>query len=237
MTISDHAEGGFLGIDLSWKCAPYKKEATAICHCHPDGSFEDPFLVTDDLEIIDEVQRSRAYWLGIDAPLKVPNAKGLRSGERAAVRSGLRILPTNRTFLEGRCGGVRGEELVERLQVIGYHAVDRTSVGPGLIFETYPYSLVKAILPDGATYKRGRAPERRRACLEILSCLQGWEPSMHLPDRLVDEIEAARPSELHGVADKVDAVLCAACLYAHWLYRGKRTRLVGEEKDGYILLI
>ena len=35
----------------------------------------------------------------------------------------------------------------------------------------------------------------------------------------------------------LDAVLGAACLYAHWLYRGKRTRLVGEKKDGYILLV
>jgi predicted RNase H-like nuclease len=39
------------------------------------------------------------------------------------------------------------------------------------------------------------------------------------------------------MADKVDSIVCAACLYAHWLYGGKRTRMIGDEKDGYILIV
>lgn len=31
-------------------------------------------------------------------------------------------------------------------------------------------------------------------------------------------------------------MLCIACVYAHWLSKGKSTSLVGDEKEGSILL-
>lgn len=34
----------------------------------------------------------------------------------------------------------------------------------------------------------------------------------------------------------VDAALSAMCVYAHWIYGGERTQLVGEEEYGHVLL-
>ena len=226
-----------IGIDLSWKCSPFKEKATAICVCDTSGHMQHPLLVTSDEEILDIVLANPGGWVGIDAPLVVPNQHGLRSGERMAVHCGLHILPTNRTFLQKTCGGVRAEALVERLENNGYsHARPGHDRG-SMFFETYPYSLVHHLVGRGFSYKKGKAAEKRKGCQEILLRLQGWEPSIDVPDAFFDEVRDAAPGELKQVADKVDAVLCAACLYAHWLYGGQRTRLVGDEKDGYILIV
>lgn len=227
----------FIGVDLSWKCSPFKEEATGICICDTNGHIKDPILVTSDDDILDIILATKNSWVGIDAPLIVPNQHGLRSGERVAVQSGLRILPTNRSFLQRSCGGVRAEALVERLYLNGYVHAHLGSAAENVIFETYPYSLVQHLVGRGFSYKRGKAAEKRNGCQEILRRLQGWEPSIDIPVAIYDEVRDARPAELKQVADKVDAVLCAACLYAHWLYGGQRTRLVGDEKDGYILIV
>jgi len=228
---------GFIGVDLSWKCRPFKEKATAICFCDLKGRMKEPFLVTSDEEIMETVLADPDVWVGIDAPLLVPNQHGLRSGERMAVQNGLHILPTNKSFLQKSCGGVRAEALVDQLQKEGFTAATIATYPPRSFFETYPYSLVYRLAGHGFNYKKGKAEEKRKGCQEILLRLQGWEPSINVPENLFSEAREAKASELKQVADKVDAVLCAACLYAHWLYGGQRTRLVGDEKDGYILIV
>ena len=76
----------FVGVDLSWKCAPFKEGATAVCSCGQDGKMDTPELVTSDDDVIEFIGPGPA-WIGIDASLLVPNQFGLRSGEREIVRS------------------------------------------------------------------------------------------------------------------------------------------------------
>lgn len=228
---------GFIGVDLSWKCFPFKEKATALCICDTAGRMQDPMLMTTDDEIMEAILDTDDRWVGIDAPLIVPNQHGLRSGERLAVQGGLHILPTNRAFLQKTCGGVRAEALVDRLVNEGYSHARPGQNSSRTFFETYPYSLVHHLVGRGSNYKKGPAAEKRKGCQEILLRLQGWEPSIAIPGGLIAEVADAAPAQLKQVADKIDAVLCAACLYAHWLYGGQRTRLVGDEKDGYILIV
>ena len=54
---------------------------------------------------------------------------------------------------------------------------------------------------------------------------------------MMRHIKEADARRMKHMDDKVDSMLCAMCLYAHWLYRGKRTRIIGDGSDGYILMV
>ncbi|OPY33280.1 MAG: hypothetical protein A4E32_00957 [Methanomassiliicoccales archaeon PtaU1.Bin124] len=226
----------FIGVDLSWRCRPFKEGATAICRCDERGEFDDPVLLTSDEDIISYIGGADA-WVGIDAPLLVPNELGIRSGEREILKEGMRVLPTNKRFLRDHCGGARGEPLSHMLEEKAFRRGRPGPLPTRAYFETYPFSLISSLFPGGIRYKRGKAAEKRNACQDILGRLQGWDPGIQIPPALCDEVGHAAPSQMKAVGDKVDALLCAACVYAHWLYGGQRTRLVGDEKDGYILIV
>lgn len=238
--MNDHGAGRierFIGIDLSWKCSPFLKEGTAICRCDATGRMDGPFLVTDDKEILSFIESSGNSWVAIDASLNVPNEVGMRTAERMVAAEGIPILPTSQTFLRRHCGGSRGEMLVRSLENAGYHLAAPHDLSARSIFETYPYGSLRSMAPGRRIkYKDGPADVRRKALIEVLNIVKGWERSIVMPRTLEEEILEANGKELGQATDKVDAVVCAACVYAHWLYQGRTTRMLGEENDGYILL-
>jgi len=225
----------FVGIDLSWKCVPFKDRGTAVCVCDDKGRASMPELVTTDDDILSVVPSEGGAWIAIDASLRVPNLTGLRSPERMLVNEGIHVLPTNRRFLEMHCGGSRGESLAERLEKIGYER-DGPSLGKErLFFETYPYAILRCITDERIRYKKGSAEVRSEGSAVVIKALQKWIPELEPPAKLMSMVgdEEEWTSE---VPDMIDSLLCVGCLYAHWLYDGKMTRLVGDETDGYILL-
>jgi predicted RNase H-like nuclease len=116
-------------------------------------------------------------------------------------------------------------------------AVLAYDLGARPIFENYPYGSFRSMAPGrGIKYKGGPADIHRKALIEGLNILNGWERSIVMPPAPEDEIMKADGKGSGHATDKVDAVVCAACVYAHWLYQGKTTRMLGEENDGYILL-
>ncbi|HSV42162.1 MAG TPA: DUF429 domain-containing protein [Methanomassiliicoccales archaeon] len=228
----------FAGVDLSWKCAPYLQNATAVCVCDGNGMFNDPVLATSDDDIVDLLTSNDVDMVAIDASLRVPNEKGMRSVEKEAARSGIRILPTNRTFLDRTCGGSRGEQLVTRLEAQGYVLAGKNDLDGKLIFETYPFGVMHAIFGGHVPrYKKGPLAARRDACAEITRAIRSWGPKLDLPARLQDDIASSTTSDIKSIGDRIDALVCACCLYAHWSYRGKRTKMLGDEIDGYLLLV
>ena len=70
---------------------------------------------------------------------------------------------------------------------------------------------------------------------EVLEVLRSWQPKMAAMG-LSNEIQQASAQGLKTLGDRIDAMLCVACVYAHWLSKGKSTALVGDEKEGFILL-
>ncbi len=224
----------FVGIDLAWKAEPPWEKKTGVCIMNTDCEIEDLFLVKSDDDILRTLNDCRHTWVGIDAPLVVPDGEGLRGCERELFNRGIHVLPTSRDFMNRKFGGCRGERLREELMKMGYSLAD-SDTNPGGMYEVYPYGALN-VLTGGEIprYKKGPAEERRRAALQVLDILNQWVP-VETP-QLQKEIIGATPGELATTMDKLDALIGVLCVYTHWIYGSRRTELVGDEQDGFILL-
>ena len=228
----------FIGVDLAWKCDPSPNSITAICECDAQGKVSSPVIVGSDEEILGSIPSPRDCWLAIDAPLQVPNQFGMREAERGVVHAGIHILPSNQDFLKRKCGGIRGERLAMELVENGFQNDAKGIQGSGLIYEVYPFGILHGITGGRVPrYKHGPMDGRRSALHQVLNAVEGWEPSISSLDIFANEIDDAGPRQIREMGDKIDSMLCAICLYAHWLYAGERTRLFGDGSDGYILLV
>jgi predicted nuclease with RNAse H fold len=217
----------FVGIDLAWKVAPPKEQGTGHCVIDEHGVVTEIGLLTSDEEIL-ELATDRDSWIGLDASLKVPEGRRIRSCERELRSLGLKVLPTNRDFYQRHYGGCRGEALAKKLEDLDY---DYFGSGPRSYFEVYPYSTAKLLVPSQLRYKKGPRPERRNGSEVLLRQLQEWEPSLQLSPSAIPLLVDGK-----GAADRMDALMAAVSLYRHWLYSGNRSLVVGEPDDGYILL-
>jgi len=226
----------FVGVDLGWKVEP-KEKSTAICAIDDTGELLELEMVTSDEEILNRVFDQGPAWVGIDAPLLVPNHSGMRRCERMMLAMGLHALPSNTRFMDRKYGGRHGEVLANRLNREGFSPASPGSWQDRMVFEVYPHGSLW-VLTHGhvPSYKRGRFQAKASASREVVGALEAWDAPPELVSRLRSEIQAARPSEMKGVADLIDSALAVMCLYHHRLSRGRTTQLVGEEEHGFVLL-
>lgn len=227
----------FAGIDLGWKVNGPKEGSTAICVIDEAGGLKQLELTTSDEEILERLLGIDQIWVGIDAPLLVPNLKGMRRCERMLFDRGVRALPSNVQFMERKFGGMRGQVLSRRLYEKGFSPSSPLDWAKKTVFEVYPYGTLW-ILTNGRVpaYKRGRFEVKKSAMREAVTALEAWDAPSELVRTLRYEVEAARPSELKGVTDLIDSALSVICVYQHRLSRGQRTQLIGEQEHGYVLL-
>ncbi len=220
----------FIGVDLGWRMDPPREEGTGFCQLDDGGKVEVARTITSDQDILDAVAKAGDAWVAIDASLKVPNETGLRSCERALRDLGIRVLPTNRRFL-ARFGGSRGEVLVDKLSDLGYRTAEKGGERGRLIFEAFPHGTLHLLSggrrPD---YKKGARPHRAEGRSQVVELITGWEPALEAPSSLL----AGSPDK--ALEDILDAWVCAACIYSHWLNHGLTTLMVGDMDDGRILL-
>lgn len=223
----------FAGIDLGWKTNPPLKDGTGVCILDENGDVVLLETVTSDEEIISLLDRGNDIWAGVDAPLIVKNAIGLRRCERMLFDLGIRVLPANMNYMKKKFGGCRGAVLSSALMEMGYRFPTCGS-SQRVLFEVYPYGTIH-IINGGSVprYKRGPREERKEAIIEVIDILLRWVP-VRIPSRFLEEVWEA--GLLKSVTDMLDAVISAACVYAHYLYAGKRTRVIGSRNEGFILL-
>ncbi|MCU0861115.1 MAG: DUF429 domain-containing protein [Methanomassiliicoccales archaeon] len=224
-----------LGLDLAWATEPAPRSSGA-CLLDGEGRLLQLDLLTGDEEVRALIPEEGWAWVGIDAPLLVPNLKGMRRCERRLLAMGLRCLPSNQEFMLSHFGGMRGEALARSLEGMGFAAASPSRCGERTYFEVYPYGTLRLIMGRVPRYKRGKLEERRRAIHDVIGAMEAWDAPLGLCERLRRETDAARRSELKGLTDLVDAALSAACVYSHHISRGRRTQLVGDEGQGYVLL-
>lgn len=223
----------FAGIDLGWKTNPPLKDGTGICILDETGKVILLRTVTDDEEIVSLLDTGNNIWAGVDAPLIVNNARGMRMCERMLFDRGIRVLPANMNYMEKRFGGCRGVDLSYALMKRGYQFPSCGMHGR-VLFEVYPHGTLHLINGGRVPrYKKGTRGERKEAIMEVIDILLRWVP-VRIPSRFLETVREAR--SLKPVTDMLDAILSAACVYAHYLYAGKRTRIIGSRSDGFILL-
>jgi predicted RNase H-like nuclease len=225
----------FIGVDLAWKTDIPLENSTALCVMNSTGEVTDIDMVTHDHQILSRLEGRKCAWVGIDAPLIVNNEEGIRKCERSLFDRSIKVLPASRGYLTRKFGGCRGVDLVDRMSEMGYSF-------PGgdqdckVMIEVYPYGALQVITGGNVPrYKKGKADERREAALKIMKVLREWLP-VRIPESLDEEIDTATPSQLKSVMDKIDAVISVLCVYGHWIYAGKRTEVLGDGTDGFILL-
>ncbi len=218
----------FIGIDLAWKVSPPREGGTGYCIIEDDGAVSTTGSLTTDREVLDLV-RGEEVWVGVDAPLRVPEGKAIRNCERSLRSLGVRVLPTGRAFHDRHYGGSRGADLVPELERRG---LEYFGGGKRALFEVYPHAVLCALCsPPRPRYKTGAATCRQQAGANVMDLLAEWEPGVRWSAEIASGLIQGK-----GAADRLDALLAAVSLYRHRLYGGKRSLVLGDEDDGYLLL-
>ncbi len=179
--------------------------------------------------------------IGIDAPIVVPNATGMRVADRLAhslygkYHAGAYPASRARSFWKRTTG------LSSSLIRLGFgHGDQLTPKSRGRFqIEVHPHaaSVQLYLLDRIVKYKRGKVAERAaglgRLRSLMLEHLPNLVPGLDLPS--LPEIPQ-RGCELKAVEDQLDAIL-AAYIAAHWWYWGReRNDVLGNSRQGYIIV-
>lgn len=221
----------FIGIDLAWG----EKNPSGFCVLTPEDSklkTLDLKLIYDLDEIVLEISKYLSYkiYIGIDAPLIVPNETGNRAIEKNFNKDfskyKISMLPVNRNLLTKYTKQIRGELLYEKLCDLGFQ---RDYKHKRVVFEVYPHATIaqcfnaNKILP----YKR----KKGRDILfikEQLSIYQKFLQSVSIPSSFLKiDLTLLKGKKLKGYEDMLDAFTSAYTLYHCKHYSHKLYKLQG----------
>lgn len=243
----------FIGLDLAWSA----RNGTGAAVVEGDeraGRLVQSGLLRDDDQVVGFVREhagenpSTPALVAIDAPLRVPNEGGRRPAEAeigamfARYHAGAHPANRDRLAIDGV---VRGEAIVERLEVLGFvHRPEVTALAPARqVVEVYPHPAMVSIfgLDRIVPYKArpNRAADARRAALQeyhrLLASLTTGEPALHGADELLDrDLVGLRGAALKAHEDELDGVTCAYIAHYLWRWGMARARVFGSLEAGSI---
>ncbi len=207
----------FIGIDLAWG----EKNLSGFCVIQETKTklkILDVKLIKSIDEIIQEIQKYKDLhvYIGVDAPLVVPNESGNREIEKQFnkdfAKYKISMLPANRKLLTKYSPKIRSEELFLKLQECNFK---RDFNHDKVIFEVYTHSTIAmcfnnhAILP----YKRkkGRDTEFIKGQLSIYRDYLKKEILTHELFKI--DIESLKGQKVKDYEDQLDACTCAYSMY------------------------
>ncbi len=243
----------YIGIDLAWgtrnttAAVALSGDASGVSyHAHADA-------LTDNDAIADFVQvcdNGDGLLIAVDAPTLVPNLTGRRLCEailsRALRKQEAGAHPANRSLLADANGAVRGEMLTTLLEArLGVsHTPYLTGNAPRAVFEVFPHPAHIALFGLEKTLKYKRKAGRDRAFrngefaryVSFLSALSVADPALYLPDDWLVSTESL-PTEvaLKRYEDRLDALTCAYVAAYHYRWQDKKSVVIGDLTDGYIV--
>jgi predicted RNase H-like nuclease len=240
----------FIGLDLAW--SPRNPSGAAVIVGDATGGrLVDAQVLDTNESIVAYVSRHAAAGpaiVAVDAPLKVPNQTGRRPGEaelgRVFARYQAGAHPANRQRLAFD-GAVRGEAIVEALEVMGFthDSVIRAGQRVRQVIEVYPHAAMIGLFGLARTLKykvrQGRTRDDRLAAWGAyrrrLRALSKVDPSLRGHERLLARrIAGLRGRRLKDYEDTVDAVLCAYIALYGFRWGEARCRTYGNMAGGYI---
>jgi len=231
----------FLGIDLSWSMEPDSRSSGA-CLLNEEGKVLEMNHVGKDKEIIELAKEHGADYVGIDAPLKVPNEEGSRPVEKELAKRGRPAYPANREFFKKHYGGVRGERLVEKFREKNYPFVERTKDNEKGVIEVYPNPTIKALLGDIPEYKNVKKEKVKKGINKIWEKLQREKLPIDIEikrfEELINEEESKNilSKELKRKGDLLDSFFCAYVLLLDYKDISS-VEVIGNKEEGYILTL
>jgi putative endonuclease len=207
----------YIGIDLAWG----DKNLSGFCVLSPHKKslrIIDIKLLKSIDEIVEEIQRYKndKVYIGIDAPILVPNQTGNRECEKLFNKDfskyKISMLPINRTLLTKYTKKIRSEELYKKLQKNGF---ERNYNSDKVIFEVYPHSTIAMLFNEHKLlpYKRkkGRDVMFIREQLSIYAKYLSKVVLSH--EILKSDIASLKGKGLKDFEDKLDAITCAYTIY------------------------
>jgi len=241
----------FVGIDLAW--SPKNRTGIAVlAGTRKKAELVSCTTVLADEEIVqyirDHVGNAPAF-VGIDAPLIVPNQQGRRVAEEITGmlfrKYNAGAHPANRERLGAWSGGkIRGEELTKLLEKEGFvHNPDTKAFEQSRkVFEVYPHPSMVVLfnLERVIPYKNkpGRDQESRWqafATYQKHMCgLAKARPTLVLPDNVAKRnVRELIGKKLKDYEDTLDAVFCAYVAQYAWA-RPQDCAVLGNMREGYI---
>jgi len=230
----------FVGIDLAWGM----RARTGVAVADDSGALVASGSVRSDADL-DAWLSARApapLVVAVDAPLVVPNATGMRDGERALGRAfaryqaGCHVSNRSRPWFDPPRGAVLADRHGWSLDPVAV-----PSPGRPVCLEVYPHAATVGLFRLGRTlkYKRGPVLARRGALIDLLARMTTLAPLALSDSARWREIEdavaaATRPMHLDAVEDEVDAIVCA---HLAWLWTHDRTapQVYGDPALGAIV--
>lgn len=209
----------FIGIDLAWG----EKNLSGFCALQKCADSEKLKIIEIKLlkyteEILRLIQNYKddSVYVGIDAPLVIPNDSGNRDIEKNFNKDfckyKISMLPVNRKIMSKYSQNIRSEELYKLLAMNGFvrdYESDKT------VFEVYPHSTIAVcfnnmkILP----YKRKKGRDTEFIKRELLTyknyllSVIGTHPILEID---VDELKGQR---LKDYEDMLDSITCAYTMF------------------------
>ncbi|MFP4115597.1 MAG: DUF429 domain-containing protein [Candidatus Aenigmatarchaeota archaeon] len=241
----------FVGVDLAW--SENNPSGFAVIEGDNKGGelVSLDLLVTDD-EIKESIEKNVAgedAIVAVDAPLLVPNETGRRPAEEFVGKLFRKYdagaHPANRRRFVEWTGRVRGEDIVEELESIGFNHDPRIEKGKTCrkVVEVYPHPSMVVLfeLDKILQYKNkpgrdyGDLWEEFRRYQKKLEALENRSPSLKLPEEIVGkEVESVKGKELKNYEDKLDAIFCAYIAHYCWV-KPEMCAVLGNTEEGYIL--
>jgi len=207
----------YIGIDLAWG----ENNSSGFCVLTPvDGKLKilNIKLLQNIESIVTEIvkYKNRKIYIGIDAPLLIPNETGNRDVEKNFnkdfAKNKIAMFPVSRKLLRKEKQLFRGEVLYQKLQDLGFMAsFDNDKV----VFEVYPHSTIAVCFNQNniLEYKRkkGRSIEYIKQQLEVYKKYLLSVIKDH--DLLQNKISDLRTKQLKDYEDCLDAITSAFTLY------------------------
>lgn len=231
----------FLGIDFGWENQP--SGVAALDWANETLQLVALDRLTNPRDILRWVtaHATESAGIGIDAPLVIPNAAGMRIADRLAhsyygkYHAGAYPASRARRFWK------RTTRLSSSLAKLGFgHGDELKPKSSGRFqIEVHPHAAsVQLFLLDRIVkYKKGRLEERAGELKRLRGLLLERLPTL-VPRLAPTELPEIPTSgrELKAVEDKLDALL-AAYIAAHWWYWGReRNQVLGNSRLGYIIV-
>ena len=230
----------FLGIDLGWYGKP-----TGLASLRLDSGelrLRSLTRIEDLGEIFAWVREQTGEGdavAAVDAPLVIPNAAGIRQGERELNRDFQKHHAGCHPANLGRPFAAYVTAFSRSLEAVGFrHGPGMTAKAPGRYqIEVHPHAAAVSMfgLDRIVKYKKGnrneKAGELNRLRGLCLAHFPGFAPGLTVELPEVPEKGPTKTAE-----DQIDAVICAY-IAAHWWYWGReRNRVYGDGDGGFIVV-
>ena len=207
----------YIGIDLAWG----EKNLSGFCVLELNIKklkILDIKLIKSIDEILQEIQKYKEYkvYIGVDAPLIVPNETGNREIEKKFnkdfAKYKISMLPANRKLLTKYSSKIRSEVLFKKLTACGF---GRDYKSDKVIFEVYTHSTIAMYFNNHKILPYKRKKGRNTAFIkEQLNIYKNYLKKEILSHEILKkDISSLKGQALKDYEDMLDSLTCAFCIY------------------------